>query len=262
MSKVQEREDAPVVIVSMTQLLKQGSSEKAVSMAIEQLVESRKHWERNELATANETLYALLQHCYALNNTMTGNDSLAKNLRKGLGNYIDQNKYKFTDSTPLITKIVKCVFGTDRKRVNAYSTAMRVALSEKISVIELPKYLKEKGGVEEVRRQATVGKSIKVKIELGRTVLEDQILARVQSDSLNASFSTQQTEEGIVLLATREDDGSFAIRRLIQNTSAVKAALAACSIVGAEKEKAKKMEEDAQALEDDRMAALAKLKAA
>ena len=71
-----------------------------------------------------------------------------------------------------------------------------------------------------------VWKSIKVKIELGRTVLEDPILARVQSDSLNATFSTQQTEEGIVLLATREDDGSFAIRRLIQNTSAVKAALA------------------------------------
>lgn len=262
MNKELVKEDAPVVIVSMSQLLKQGTSEKAVGMAIEQLVESRKHWERNELATANDTLYGILQHCYALNNTMTGNDSLAKNLRKGLGNYVEQNKYKFTDSTPLISKIVKCVFGTDRKRVNAYSTAMRVALSEKISVIDLPKFLREKGGVEEVRRQGTVGKSIKVKVELGRTVLEDPILAKVQSDSLNASFSTEQTEEGIVLLATREDDGSFAIRRLIQNSSAIKAALAACSIVGAEKEKAKKMEVDAQALEDDRMSALAKLKVA
>jgi hypothetical protein len=262
MSKAQVKEDTPVVIVSLTQLLKQSSTEKAISMAIEQLVESRKHWERNELATANDTLYGILQHCYALHNTMIGNDSLAKTLRKGLGNYITANDYKFTDSTPLITKIIKCVFGTDRKRVNSYSTAMRVALIEKISVIELPKYLKEKGGVEEVRRQGVVGKSIKVKIELGRTVLEDPILARVQNESLSASFSSEQTEEGVILLATREDDGSFAIRRLIQNTSAVKAALAACSSVGAEKEKAKKIEDDAKALEDDRMSALSNLKVA
>jgi hypothetical protein len=75
-------------------------------------------------------------------------------------------------------------------------------------------------------------------VELGRTVLDGEILAKVQSDSLNASFSNEQLEEGVVLLATREDDGSFAIRRVIQSGTAVKSALAACSSVGAEKEKA------------------------
>jgi hypothetical protein len=107
-----------------------------------------------------------------------------------------------------------------------------------------------------------LGKSIAQKVELGRTVLDGEILAKVQSDSLNASFSNEQLEEGVVLLATREDDGSFAIRRVVQSGSAVKSALAACSSVGAEKEKAQKLADETKAIEDERLAAQAKLKAA
>jgi hypothetical protein len=140
---------------------------------------------------------------------------------------------------------------------------MKAAMAERVSVLDLPKYFREKGGVEEVRRSATSkGKSIAQKVELGRTVLDGEILAKVQSDSLNASFSNEQLEEGVVLLATREDDGSFAIRRVIQSGTAVKSALAACSSVGAEKEKAQKLADEAKAIEDERLAAQAKLKAA
>jgi hypothetical protein len=165
-------------------------------------------------------LYGILQHCYALNNTMQGSDSIAKSLKKGLANYIKTHEYKFSDSSPLITKIVKCVFGVDRRRVNAYSTAMKAAMAARVSVLDLPKYFRENGGVEEVSAAPASGKgkSIAQKVELGRTVLDGEILAKVQSDSLNASFSNEQLEEGVVLLlATREDDGSFAIRRVVQS---------------------------------------------
>ena len=93
-------------------------------------------------------------------------------------------------------------------------------------------------------------------------MLDSDVLATVTSDNLNASFSNQSLEEGVVLLATREDDGTFAIRRLVQSNSAVKSALAACSSVGEEKEKAKQLQDENRAIEEERMAAQAALKAA
>lgn len=257
--------DAPnKFAIGIGNLLTRSNPEKAIGDAIDELVTQRISWENNELTNANEALYGLLQHCYSLNNAMSGADTTAKALRKGLANYIANKKYIFTDSTPLITKVVKCVFGVDRRRVNAYSTALRVAITEKKSVIELPKFFREQGGIEEVRRKATTakGKTMKDKVELGRAVLESEALASVASDRLNASFSTQNLEEGIVLLATREDDGSFAIRQVVQANSAVKSALAACSSVGQEKEKNQKMLDENRAIEEARLAAQAALKAA
>jgi hypothetical protein len=43
---------------------------------------------------------------------------------------------------------------------------------------------------------------MKDKVELGRAVLESDVLATVTSDTLNANFSTQNLEEGVVLLAS------------------------------------------------------------
>jgi hypothetical protein len=65
-----------------------------------------------------------------------------------------------------------------------------------------------------------------------------------------------------VLLATKEDDGSFAIRKVVQSNSAIKSALAACSGVGVEQAKAKEYEDGVKALEESRLAAVKGLKAA
>jgi hypothetical protein len=257
--------DAPnKFAIGIGNLLTRSNPERAIGDAIDELVAQRISWENNELTNANEALYGLLQHCYSLNNAMSGADSTAKSLRKGLANYIQDKKYTFTESTPLITKVVKCVFGVNRRRVNAYSTALRVAISEKKSVIELPKFFKDHGGIEEVRRKAssTKVKTLDEKVKLGRTVLENEALATVHSDKLNASFSTTNLEEGVVLLATREDDGSFAIRQMVQTNAAVKSALAACSSIGIDKEKNQKILDENLAIEEARLAAQAALKAA
>lgn len=249
---------------SIGNLLTRSNPERAIGDAIDHLVDRRLHWENHELASSNDALCALLQHCYSLNNAMSGSDGTAKALRKGLANYIQDKKYQFKESSPLIAKIVKCVFGVDRRRVNAYSSALRVAMAEKVAVMELPKFFKDQGGIEEVRRKATTGKAktMKDKVQLGRAVLDSDVLATVTSDNLNASFSNQNLEEGVVLLATREDDGTFAIRRVVQSNSAVKSALAACSSVGEEKEKAKQLQDENRAIEEERLAAQAALKAA
>jgi hypothetical protein len=104
--------------------------------------------------------------------------------------------------------------------------------------------------------------TMKDKVELGRAVLDSDVLATVHNDTLNKNFSNDSLEEGVVLLATREDDGSFAIRRVVQSNAAVKSALAACASVGQDKERAKQFEEEQKAIEAERLAAQAALKVA
>ena len=249
--------------VNIGNLLTKGNPEQSIGAALDALVAQRVDWENNELASANDALYALLQHCYSLNNAMSGTGVASKALKKGLANYIDSKGLIFTDATPLITKIVKCVFGVDRRRVNAYASALKVAIAEKKQVMELPKFFKDKGGIEEVRRSNTKKpKSLKDKAALGRSVLDGDVLAKVSGDSLNANYSTESLEEGVVLLATREDDGSFAVRRVVQNKSVVNSALATFASVGAEQEKARQLQEEQDAVDQQRAAARAALKAA
>jgi hypothetical protein len=244
-------------------LLTKGNPEQTIGEALDSLVNQRVAWENNELASANDGLYALLQHCYSLNNAMSGTGVSAKALKKGLSNYIQAKGYKFTETTPLIAKIVKCVFGVDRRRVNAYVSALKVAMAEKKQVMELPKFFKEKGGIEEIRRSNTnKPKTLKEKAELGRSVLEGEVLATVTSDSLNAKYSTESLEEGVVLLATREDDGTFSVRQVLQNKSVITSALATFASLGAEQEKARQLQEEQRAVDEQRAAARAALRAA
>ena len=249
--------------VNIGNLLTKGNPEQSIGAAMDALVAQRVDWENNELASANDALYALLQHCYSLNNAMSGTGVASKALKKGLSNYIDNKGLKFTDATPLITKIVKCVFGVDRRRVNAYASALKVAIAEKKQVMELPKFFRDNGGIEEVRRSNTKKpKSVKDKAALGRSVLDGDVLATVSGDSLNANYSTESLEEGVVLLATREDDGTFAVRKVVQNKSVINSALATFASIGAEQEKARQLQDEQNAVDEQRAAARAALKAA
>lgn len=249
--------------VNIGNLLTKGNPEQSIGEAMDALVAQRVHWENNELSSANDALYALLQHCYSLNNAMSGTGVASKALKKGLANYIDAKGLIFTDATPLITKIVKCVFGVNRRRVNAYASALKVAIAEKKQVMELPKFFKDNGGIEEVRRSNTMKpKSVKEKAALGRSVLDGDVLATVSGDTLNANYSNQSLEEGVVLLATREDDGTFAVRKVVQNKSVINSALATFASVGAEQEKARQLQAEQNAMDEQRAAARAALKAA
>lgn len=244
-------------------LLTKSNPEKGIGEVIDRLVSEREVWEKSELASSNQKLYGLLQSCLALHNTMVGSDALAKSLRKGLSNYITQKNYPFRDSTSLMTKIVKCVFGVDRRRVHAYATALSAAKEKRIGVIELPRWLKEQGGVEEVRRESKASSNtVSARLAEGKVVLQADVLAVIQSDKLNAQFSTESLSEGVVLLATRGDDGSFSIRKVIQTDSVVKAAIASCSAMGKAMKKKQQVEADAKAAEAARLEAQKELKAA
>jgi hypothetical protein len=250
-------------VINLGKVLNGSNQERGVADLIDRMVGDAQNWESTELARSNTRLYALLTECYSLHNAMVGSDITAKAMRKGLKIYLDNKGHKFTDSTPLMTKIVKCVFGADRKRANAYATALIVARKEGIAAIKLASWITDRGGVEEVRRgEGKPSKTVDQRADEGRAVLAGQVLASVKSEELTANFDTSKLTEGVVLLATREDDGSFAIRRVLQTESLVKAALAACADITAKERKAAEVAAQAKAGDQAREDVRQQLKAA
>ena len=56
--------------------------------------------------------------------------------------------------------------------------------------------------------------------------MEGRILASFHSDALAGQFEASEYSGALILLSTRETDGSFAVRRLVQNGTAITAVLA------------------------------------
>ena len=60
--------------------------------------------------------------------------------------------YKYKAETPLVTKVVRAVFGgIDRRRTSTYSLVLRQAIKEKISPLSLAKWIEDKGGIQEIK---------------------------------------------------------------------------------------------------------------
>jgi len=103
---------------------------------MDQLVLERQTWEGNALRTSNEQLYVLLQKCYQFYKLMGETTTQAAALRTGLNDYINLKGFTFAKTTHTLAKIVKCVFGAERRRVSAYSIALRMALDKGVAVLD------------------------------------------------------------------------------------------------------------------------------
>ena len=195
---------------------------------IDQLVAERKAWQEGAFRTSNEQLYKLLQNCYSLYVDMCGNKQSSGLLRDTLVKYIAENKISVKDSAHTMTKIVRCVFGNDRRRVSAYSIALRAAFSADIKAEKLPDYIRDNGGVEELR----LGKSPsyvspKAKAEVATGWLSDANLAVVKSDALAKQLDAANVDSQHVLIVTQKADGSLIANAFVSNQSVVTSALAA-----------------------------------
>ena len=227
-------------------------AQQVVGTIMGNLITERKAWEHQEFTRSNDRLYGILQSCYSLYKSMNSVSAEAMSLKKGFNEFCKQQNWTFKDSTHLLVKIVRCVFGDDRRRVSSYATALRGAAEQNISVLDIPTFFKEQGGVEQVRRKKSDNyQSPKEKAVIGMTAMEGEVLAEFHSDKLAARFSASDYNGAVILMATREPSGSFAVRRLIQNGSAITAALSSLSSV-VKTEKAKK-EPEVKAANDANM---------
>jgi hypothetical protein len=214
-----------------------------VRTRIKQLIAERKVWQEGAFVKSNVELYALLGKCYALYFDLRGNDKDTKAAREVLTNEIAEKGYSFSEGTHGLTRLVKYVFeGIDRRRVSAYSLVLREALAQNKKADEIPAFIAQGGGVEEIRRsKSKTAKTAKQKAELGKQAVAEQQYATFSSDTLAvlALQAGRSAGDDLVAVVTLQADGSFVVKALVSSATALNAArVSAYSAIVAKGDKA------------------------
>lgn len=204
-----------------------GAQFKSDIASIEQLVIERQVWENTVYRTSNDMLYGLLQKCYALYKRMEGMGAEAVTLRENLTSYINLKGIKCVKSSHTIVKIIKCVFGDDRRRASAYGIVLRAALAEKVLVEGIPTYIRTKGGVEEIRlAKSPNAMTTTQKANAAASAVKADSMGVFASTALGEKFDAGKTDATVVLIGTWQADGSVIVRSVVESDTAVNAALA------------------------------------
>lgn len=195
---------------------------------LKDMEEKRKVWEATVYRTSNQQLYGLLAECYVFGGDLPFEQ--AKERSKELAEFCGQRGYVVKKETPLMTRIVKAVFGNvDRRRISTYSLVLRSAKAENIQPDKLADWIEERGGVQEIKlsRSATYI-SPKAKAEKAQKVLSAaEDLAVAKSVSLTKLADADFMGDECVLIAVQNSNGSFGIKALTRSSTALNAALLA-----------------------------------
>lgn len=251
-TEVLEKKDIKESIVSIGNLsIKVSNNAKTpIANAFDTLIKEREDWEKNELFKSNTRLYVICQNCYAIYQEMKGvtGDKLA--LKRAFNSYCEDLDLNFKESTHLMVKIVRVVFGNNLRRVSTYAKALRIAAERNKSVVDIPKFFLEEGGIEEVHRDTKSNKKVKAaKKAKGFELMKVKSLAEVQSDALNGKFDDGSYDGAVLLLSTREADGSFQIKYVIQNGAIITSSL--IYLVSLQKENLEKDKVEEKAANDE-----------
>lgn len=195
---------------------------------IELLKNEQEVWADNAFKNSNDLLYAILAKCYAKYEEMCLATDNAKTLRTQLDDYMTLHNIAVNKKSHTIHKIVKCVFGADRRRVSAYSIVLRTANIKKIKSADIADYIRNNGGVEEIRLAKNGNVlSTKQKAEVAKTTVASAVLAEISSEAIAKQVDAACIGQQVVFVATQQANGKFAINAVTNSTTAINAALSA-----------------------------------
>jgi dsDNA-binding SOS-regulon protein len=206
---------------------------------LERLEAERENWERTELAASHRRLYGTLTGCYSYYLTMKTDTStnVRSEHKKALDTFAELRKYQFQSNSHDMTRVVKSVFGGDRRRNSAYSLALRAALvaggtdsdgkSVPVPAADLADWLEQQGGIEEIRLGSkNKGMTVKERANVAKTAIQSSVLMTLKPDVKHVQFDTNDVDKMMVLVATYRPSGELEISAVVKNDSAVRSALA------------------------------------
>lgn len=214
------------VVVSNTTPAQASSVEQLKSLET-----ARISWETTELAQSNNRLYSILQQAYQFYLVMKQDESkdVRKEKQAALDAFIEEHGYtnSFGATTHDMTRVVKCVFGVDRRRVSAYSIALREALRQEVGADDLVAFLQENGGVEQIRMGGTKPLSATKRAELVKAEVSEAVISKVKFDAETVKANADWVDKQVVFVATYLPTGEFEVNAVIRHDGAVNTALAA-----------------------------------
>jgi len=140
------------------------------------LVAERQSWENSEhYKKANEGLYSLLAKSLNIYQTKfySASDEDRKAVRQEIAARLIADNVRVQRNSTTLTMIVRYVFGSDRKRAHGYTYVLKAALSYNVTADQLPKFIVDAGGIEEIKRKMVVSEvAIKNKEEREKALAE------------------------------------------------------------------------------------------
>ena len=207
------------------------ASGAAVSMSVGGVLRNmearRVAWEQGAYKTSNQALYGILAECLAFACELTTNESKARNSM--LESFYKERGYQWRMETPLVTRIVRAVFGNlERSRINTYSLVLREAQRCKVAYLDLAQWIEERGGLQSIRlSKSATFVSPNANAEQAKSTLSALPNLAVAKDKLAEQADAEYIGSECVLLAEQQADGSFHIKALTRSGAAVNAALTA-----------------------------------
>jgi hypothetical protein len=191
--------------------------------------QQRMSWENNELAASNRRLYSILTQAYGYYCDLKQhtNEGVRKQKKDALTKFINERDYSFMPCTHDMTRVVKCVFGVDRRRVSAYSIALREALRQEVQVADLVAFIDVNGGVEQIRLGFAKPLSATRRAAVVREQVVSNELARIKIDPKSLGADADWVDQQLILVVTYLPTGELVINSVVKNDSAVTSALAA-----------------------------------
>lgn len=128
-----------------------------LAKALEAVQKQRQDWQANAFAASNDKLYAILASALGICQACIANPDLTD----GIDSLLDQFSLKYSTNTSLELKVVRLVFA-DREtqtkhkyRLLSYARVLNLALEAGQTSTTLPQYIKDQGGIDEIRRVAS-----------------------------------------------------------------------------------------------------------
>lgn len=154
-------------------------------------------------------LYALLGaiYSYALQiNESPLRDHILQRMRERLE---EEHEIKTQVNTPWMTTVLRFILPMDRQTAYSYSKVLQVAHEENLSAVELPNYIKERGGIGKItstKEEAEATKAVKEHKEAKSEMLRKILLANAKS-----AQTIVQVEDKYVIntIAEGKKEGTF-----------------------------------------------------
>ena len=193
-----------------------------IVQSLDALSVRRQQWETTDYKKANDGLYALLAECLDVfqSKFINADDDSRKTLRKELCARLSADGVKVQSNSATLTMFVRFVFSSDRKRAHGYAYVLAAAVSHDVQSSNLPVWIAEQGGIEEIKRRMV--KTAEAIARAQRVVTAHSIVtAEIEQATITplATADLALSGEYAVLLAKPSPDGTVAIVGALPNAS-------------------------------------------
>ncbi len=131
-------------------------------------------------------------------------------------------KVKTQKNSPTLSLFVRFVFCSDRKRAHGYSYVLNAAISHGINASQLPQWIVDQGGIEEIKRKMVQSAEAKDRQEKRKQAKDtaEQLIAEAQVNPLATvavdGFIPQQRN---IMLAVGDVNGNFNVTYVLTEVS-------------------------------------------